>query len=257
MSRDRIVKQYRIIGLFPIIGMLLVNIMLATTVFFGMETYFARESFLALAVMMTLILAVAFPTKMMPNSFILLKAVALMVIPHILANVMVREGRGTLPVIMYALALLISFVLCYFSIMLHLKSVRYIATENYNDYAIFEYSTFKIAEINVYTLAFLFINFFIAMSREGDVLLTIIIAVNIVIALILNYLRTVRCKNDKIKISYYLLESVSTIAAFVVIMLVGFLELNKLLYILSFALMIPTVVMAVTVFRSIDSFMYK
>ena len=238
-------------------GILVVNVLLSSFIFFDLGIEKVREIFLAVGTLMLLSYAVFFPTKLLPSASYLLKNVVYLVAPLILILLVASPYNGVVSIVAYVICMLISLFCAYVSIAFHIKVMRYITEENVNDYVLFENKTYKAHEINIYTFAFIFINFFITMASGMEWTLVAVCYVNLAIGVILNYFRTRAALSDKIKMSHYVLESLSTFLAYTSLVVVNMLDLSSLLYMVSLALLVPTIAMTIMVYRAIDSFMYK
>lgn len=257
MNRNKALMRVSL-GYVFIAIMFIVNVTLSSFVYFGLLSYVSRLAFLALGLFSIYFYAVMFPTKLLPSVGAILKPVALLSLPHILGQLVVEGSEKSYGIIGYVIVL---FVACFstYALIRHQTNVKkYIAGENYNDYVFFEFTTFKAFEVNLYSVIYLFVNFFILMASNGDVTVIVIAVIAMFFADILNYFRTRMALSDKnIKFSYYVIESVSTACAFALIIITDFLNLGSLVYIAAAALMIPTAVMTALVYKSLNDFMYK
>ena len=245
------------IGYVAIVGMLIVDLMLASFVFFDIGVMRVRELFLAVGTLMAVMYAVSFPTKLMPSTIHLLKGIIYLLAPLILAELIASPNTGGVAITGYVINVVITSFCTYMCMSMHSKVVKYLSEENYNDYSIFEAKTFKAHEINIYMLAFIFVTFFTLMASDGCPYCIAVGAVNLVVAIALDYVRTKAVLSDKIKLYHYVFESIATALSFAIVVLVELLSLSSLLFIAALVLLVPTIVMTIAVYRALNSYMYK
>ena len=255
-DRQKAVTKAKV-GYVLVATMLLINLMLASFVFFDLGIVKVREIFLAVGTLILLLYAVLFPTKLLPSGSYLLRMAVFLMLPHILIELISTPMSGTISIVAYVIAIIISLFCAYICLGYHTKVVKYITSENYNDYAFFEYKTYKSQEINIYTLGFVVVNFFVLMAGGSELATLIVGYVNLLVAITLNYYRTKAALSDKVKMSHYVLESISTFLAYTLVIVINFLELPNIILIGAVALMVPTVVLTIIAYKSIDHFMYK
>ena len=235
--------------------MFAVNVTLVSFVYFDLLSYVSRLAFLALGIFLIYFYAVIFPTKLLPSGGAVIKSVALMALPHVLGQLVVDSGEKSYGIIGYIVTLVVACFSAYALIRHQTNIKRYVANENYNDYVFFEATAF---EVNLYNVIYLFVDFFILTASNGDIITVVIAVVSMVLAVAVNYFRTRMALSDKnIKLSYYVIESISTAIAFALVIITDYLSLGSFVYIAAAAFMAPTVVMTALVYRSLNDFMYK
>lgn len=238
--------------------MFAVNVTLVSFVYFDLLSYVSRLAFLALGIFLIYFYAEIFPTKLLPSGGAVIKSVALMALPHVLGQLVVDSGEKSYGIIGYIVTLVVACFSAYALIRHQTNIKRYVANENYNDYVFFEATAFKAFEVNLYNVIYLFVDFFILTASNGDIITVVIAVVSMVLAVAVNYFRTRMALSDKnIKLSYYVIESISTAIAFALVIITDYLSLGSFVYIAAAAFMAPTVVMTALVYRSLNDFMYK
>ena len=130
-------------------------------------------------------------------------------------------------------------------------------SENYNDYVLLEYKTFKVQEVNIYTFAFIVLNFFVLMAGGDEIAIMAVCLFNMLVAFGFNFYRTKAAKSERIKMMHYALESIATALAYVLVIVVKALDLSGLILIIAGVLLVPTLAVTVLIYKSLDKFMYK